>query len=150
MKKFRTQFTEYNSDDYGFKCEGESRTQQQFKEECDVNNILYKYKKSGMLNHVNKTQGQFGDFANVEDYQTSLQKVMQAQQNFMELPSELRSKFNNDPSKLIDFINTKENYEECVKYGLIIPRKKDPTLQESLEIALENNDKKREAKIKKD
>ena len=71
---------------------------------------------------------------------------MQAQQNFLELPSELRSKFNNDPSQLIEFINTESNYDECVKYGLIIPRKKEPTLTESFEIALENNDKKRSNK----
>lgn len=38
--KFRTRFTEHNPLDYASKPEGESRTQQQFKEECDINNIL--------------------------------------------------------------------------------------------------------------
>ena len=35
---------------------GESLTQQQFKEECDVNHILAKYRKTNMITHLNKHQ----------------------------------------------------------------------------------------------
>ena len=102
---FKTRFKTHTPRKYATKQEGESLTQQQFKAECDVNNILAKYRKTGMLTHVHKHQGNFGDFSSVEDYQTSLGKLMQAQQSFESLPSELRAKFENDPAKLISYLS---------------------------------------------
>lgn len=118
MEKIRKRYDEHKSKDYGFEFKKPSLTQQQFKAECDVNNILAKYKKSGLLTHINKHQGNFGDFTNVEDYKTSLEKVMKAQESFEHLPSELRNKFQNDPGNLISYLQDPKNDEEAVKYGL--------------------------------
>lgn len=109
---------------------GHSLTQQQFKDETNVNNILKKYQKTGLLTHVNSSQPSFGDFSSVEDYQVSLSKIQQAQQSFFNLPSELRNKFHNDPSKLIEFINNPKNDEDSYKYGLKIKPKQDQNLEE--------------------
>nr|QJB19432.1 MAG: internal scaffolding protein [Microvirus sp.]QJB19673.1 MAG: internal scaffolding protein [Microvirus sp.] len=144
--KFRTKYNPHPPRAYAFTCVEPSLTQQQFKDECDVNNILKKYQQTGLLSHVVKTQGNFGDFSSVEDYQTSLHKVMIAQDNFELLPSELRSKFNNDPSKLIGFINDPKNKEDCLKYGLILEQKIEPSIQVQMEQALEANDQKRSLK----
>ena len=40
---------------------GESRTRQEFKEECDINNIMRKYKQSGLVEHVKEYGGRYGD-----------------------------------------------------------------------------------------
>lgn len=144
--QFRTLYGPHDPTLYATDPGGHSLTSQEFAEECDINFILEKYKRTGMLTHVNKTQGQFGDFTSISDYQTSLNKIMEAHENFELLPSDLRSKFDNDPAKLIDFINNEKNYDDCVKYGLIIPKHQEPTIQEHFEKALENNDKKRSSK----
>lgn len=130
---------------------GESQTQQQFKEETDVNHILAKYKKTNMITHLNKFQGQYGDFATAEDYQETLHRVMNAQEAFNQIPSEVRSRFNNDPALLIGFLADPANNEEAIKLGLRKkPLPKTETLQESMEKALENNDTKRQKNAKKD
>lgn len=145
--EFKTRFKNHPPKTYAFFTEGDSLTQQQFKEECDVNNILAKYKKTGMLNHVNKHQGNFGDFASVDDYQTSLHKLMIAQQSFNQLPSELRNKFDNDPGKLIEFISDEKNTEDCYKYGLKIkPTPKDPSFKDQMIDALKTHDQSKQQK----
>lgn len=145
--KFRTQYTEHNPSDYAFATLGDSMTQQQFKAECDVNNIMAKYRKTGLVTHLAKTQGNFGDFSTVEDYQTSLDKVMRAQESFDHLPSELRNKFQNDPAQLIAYLADEKNNEEAYKFALKIRPTQKENFQESMEKALENHDKKQ--KIKK-
>lgn len=149
---FKTRFKPHEPRKYATKPEGESLTQQQFKAECDVNNILARYKKTGMLTHINKHQGNFGDFSSIEDYQTSLGKLMQAQQSFESLPSELRSRFENNPANLISFLSDENNNEEAVKLGLKIARKPEESIQSAMEKALSANDQKREKSksVKKD
>lgn len=147
--KIRSRYSPHDPDKYGFATTGDSMTNQQFKEECDVNNILAKYKRTGLLSHVSRTQGQFGDFSTLDDYQTSLHKVMKAQESFGLLPSEVRNKFQNDPAKLIDFLSDSKNDEEAYKYGLKIKLEKVPTIEESLANALEKNDLKRESRKEK-
>lgn len=148
--KFKTRFDTHPPRTYAFQTTGESMTQQQFKAECDVNNILAKYKRTGMLSHIQKHQGNFGDFSSVEDYQTSLGKLMQAQQSFESLPSELRAKFDNDPAQLISFLSDEKNNAEAIKLGLKIERKAPETIQGAMEKALEANDAKRQKNDKKD
>ena len=147
--KFKTRFDTHAPRTYAFQTTGESMTQQQFKAECDVNNILAKYKRTGMLSHIQKHQGNFGDFSSVEDYQTSLGKLMQAQQSFESLPSELRAKFENDPAQLISFFSSDKNDAEAIKLGLKIERKAPETIQGAMEKALEANDAKRQKNDKK-
>lgn len=148
--KFKTRFDTHSPRTYAFQTTGESMTQQQFKAECDVNNILAKYKRTGMLSHIQKHQGNFGDFSSIEDYQTSLGKLMQAQQSFESLPSELRAKFENDPAKLISFLSDDKNNAEAVKLGLKIEKKAPETIQSAMEKALEANDTKRQKNDKKE
>lgn len=150
MIKIRKRFDDHKTERFVQNTSGESMTQQQFKEECDVNNILAKYRKTNMITHINKHSGQFGDFATAEDYQETLHRVMQAQESFNHIPSDVRAKFNNDPARLIEFLADPKNQDEAVKLGLRQkPTPKPETLQESMEKALENNDKKRTAKTTK-
>lgn len=102
-----------------FKTEGETMTKQSFKDECDINNILKKYNRTQLLTHVNKIQGSYGDFSGVQDYQTSLNQVIHAQDAFNGLPSDLRKRFLNDPINFIEFVNDPSNYAEAAKLGLL-------------------------------
>lgn len=96
-----------------------SMTQQQHKEAVNVNNIIKKYHKTGMITHLAKTKGVYGDFTKVKDYQTAVAQVMYAHESFMGLSSEIRTRFNNDPGELLKFIGDKKNFDEAVALGII-------------------------------
>lgn len=102
--------------------EGESMTQQQFKNQCDINQILKKFEKTGMITHLNNYQGNYGDFSKVQNFKQNLDMVMSAQVAFDSLPAAIRKRFGNDPSQLIDFVGNNENYDEALKLGLISPK----------------------------
>lgn len=98
---------------------GPSRTKQSFAKACDINNIMKKYTRSGDFTHVATQMPQYGDFSNVDDYQTALNKIRAAQELFMELPAAVRSRVNNDPGQFLDFVSDVGNRDEMVQLGLI-------------------------------
>ncbi len=93
-------------------------TKQSFKDECDINNILKKYEKSGILEHANKYQGQYADVTGTVDYQTALNTVMAAKDMFMSLPASIRTMFDNDPHEFLEFAQDPENQEAMIEMGL--------------------------------
>lgn len=102
--------------------EGESRTKQSFKEECDINNILKRYQRDGLLSHVNKYQGVYSDLGTVEEYHSSMNQVIAAQAAFDSLPSSIRLRFANDPAKFLAFVDDPRNGKELVEMGLATAR----------------------------
>lgn len=97
-----------------------SKTQQHFKDEHDINNIMKKYLKQGIsYNQLPNPSGVYGDFSNVKDYQNSLQTIIDADQAFLTIPSNIRKRFDNDPQKLFEFLNDKKNLDEAISLGLI-------------------------------
>jgi len=86
-----------------------SRTQQHFKEECDVNKIMAKYKKGLPITHLARAAGAYADLTSAPDYLSAMQTVINAETAFMSLPSEIRKKFNHDPAALLQFIEDPKN-----------------------------------------
>lgn len=99
-----------------------SMTQQQFKDECDINNIMKKYNSTGEFGRLTSKQGVYADFSQITDYQEMLHTVKYAQDAFASLPAEVRKKFSNDPGELLAFVQDPNNYDEGVKLGLINER----------------------------
>ena len=106
-----------------------SKTQQQFKKDCDVNVIIKKYRQGHAITHISKHEGGYGDFTEISSYQDALDKVITLNQEFSRLPSEIRTRFNNDPGRLIDFINDERNTDEAIRLGLL-----EKKLQQNLTI----------------
>lgn len=77
-----------------------SLTRQADKDSCDVNRILARYAKDGVLTHVNNHPGVFADVAEiaVADYHDALNRVISAGQAFDALPSSVREFYRNDPA----------------------------------------------------
>lgn len=96
-----------------------SRTQQHEKQNCDINFIMQKYQKHGIVTHVQKHQGFYADVTNLPDYQESLHVVMRANEMFMSLPSSIRSKFDNDPAAYLAFVSDPRNRDQLVEWGII-------------------------------
>lgn len=96
-----------------------SRTQEQFAEECDVNHIISRYKKTGEITHRARKAGVYADISEISDYHTMVNRVADAQKAFYTLSAEVRRRFNDDPGALIEFLQDSNNREEAIKLGLI-------------------------------
>lgn len=96
-----------------------SLTKQSFRDECDVNNIMARFEATGNISHLAMGTPRYGDFSDCLDYQTSLNRLQEAQESFMALPAPLRARFQNDPGRLLDFLNDPQNRSEAVSLGLI-------------------------------
>lgn len=109
--------------------EGESLTQQHFADECDINNIISNFYRTGFLVDPTLPMGrspQFGDFTQVIDYADAQQLVIDANNAFANLPSRIRDRFSNDPARLLDFLSKKENLDEAISLGLVDRRDEPP------------------------
>lgn len=94
-----------------------SMTKQSFKKECDINNIMAKHAKTGLINHVNQFDGKYGDATSI-DYHEAMNIVTSSQQMFEALPAETRNRFANDPAQFLDFVQNPDNAQEMVSMGL--------------------------------
>lgn len=99
-------------------CSEGGMTHQSFRDECDIRNIMKKYKKTGIVSHVSSLQPMYGDFSDPLDYRESLNAVIEAQESFDSLPAELRKRFNNDPGSLLEFVYNPENKDEAIRLGI--------------------------------
>lgn len=95
-----------------------SRTQQNMAAETDINSIMSRYKKTGVLTHISAQAAQYGDFSEVPDYHAGLQILQESQDLFMELPAALRAEFNNDPGAFVAFATDPENLDKMRELGL--------------------------------
>jgi len=101
----------------GHSNEMPSKTEQHHKKACDINEIMKRYKKHGVT-HLNNAPQLYGDYSEVPEYQEALHIVMRAEEQFRNLPSELRNKFRNDPREFLSFCEDSNNLEEMYALGL--------------------------------
>lgn len=96
-----------------------SMTEQFHRDDCDVNVILKRYMKTGVLPTSQKTPV-FGDFSGTpQDYASAVQLLDDARERFASLPSSIRERFGNDPLQLLQFLDDPSNAGEAVKLGLL-------------------------------
>lgn len=93
-------------------------TEQHHKDECDVNKIVRKYDKTGLLQHVTRIEAQYGDVSGVE-YKRMQDQIKSAQSEFMLLPAKIRKRFGNNFMNLIEFMDDATNRDEAIELGLI-------------------------------
>lgn len=100
-----------------------SMTQQHFKDETMIDNILQKYAETGFLTDPfsPKRPFQFGDFSDVTDFQTAQNAVTRATEYFESLPSRIRSSFNNSPSEFLQALNDPEQRSKLEDLGFVAP-----------------------------
>lgn len=96
-----------------------SQTQQHFKDDTDINIILKNNPDVTQIQYVNNSsQPSYGDFSDVGEYRDALDRVLEAEESFAELPAEVRDRFKNDPAEFLDFVLNPDNGDELVKMGL--------------------------------
>lgn len=96
-----------------------SRTKPEFYKDCNINVIMKKYRRTGILGDpLSYREGVYGDFSSGQDFADRMRQVVDMQRLFASLPAHIRSRFKNDPQELVDFVVKPENDEECFKLGL--------------------------------
>lgn len=104
---------------------GPTLAQQHFANEVNINQIIARYRTTGLLTDPLRPAtrlAQFGDFSDVVDYQTAQNIIIAADAAFMSLPAVVRKRFDNDPAKYIAFMEDEKNYDEALKLGLVDPK----------------------------
>lgn len=90
----------------------ESLTEQNHARECDINVIMAKYAKTGVIDHVNDFQAQYGDASSV-DFTEAMQLVANAQSMFQELPARARAHFDHDPAQFLHYMESLEEGDDA-------------------------------------
>ncbi|QXP08071.1 MAG: internal scaffolding protein [Arizlama microvirus] len=98
-------------------CTG-GKTQKHFRNEVNINTIMEKARKTGKL-PIATGKAYFGDFTGMADYQFMQTQIAMAFQGFAQLSSKIRTRFDNDPGKLIEFLNNEENKDEAIRLGIM-------------------------------
>lgn len=86
----------------------ETRTVQAFKDTCDINCILARAKKVGVIDHVVQYQPEYGVISAM-DFETAFNTVKEAKQMFAELPAQVRANFQNNVENFLAFMEDPEN-----------------------------------------
>jgi phage internal scaffolding protein len=124
--KFASAYDNFDdrSDEFGLKCLDDSLTQQQFRDESDINTIVDRFMKTGHLpNPVSMPQ--YVDYEGVFDFQSAMNVVRQADENFMRMDAKVRARFHNSPQEFLEFFADPANTEEAVRLGLALPQPKE-------------------------
>jgi len=113
------------------KLSPKSLTHQSEAPQCDINTIMKKYERTGVLEHRNNFEGQYGNFADgPADYHESMNAVLAAEEMFGTLPARIRRRFHNDPGAFIEFANDPHNQEEMINLGLSKRRSSEDVLDD--------------------
>lgn len=97
---------------------GKGRTKQEFKDESDINQIMARYMRTGNLDNVTTRLPQFVD-VDGSDFQQAMLVVAESKSMFQELPANIRTQFENDPGKFLDFVHDPKNRAEMAEMGLL-------------------------------
>lgn len=120
--KIRSRYDFVDDSITGLTCNAPSLTQQHFKDECDINNIVARCAATGTVDPSIIREGVYADVSQIPDYLTSLNIVAEADEKFNALPSVIRKRFDNNPANMLEFLQDSSNYDEAVRLGLIVPK----------------------------
>lgn len=118
--KFRTSRSEPLLQPFHFKKD--SKVQEQFAFDCDINNIV-----AGMTAPFPMREPISDEVKMLtpDAYEKALYAKAEAENAFMQLPSETRTFFKNNPKNMLEFIQNPENVDKCVELGLMVVRNED-------------------------
>ncbi|WNK13075.1 MAG: internal scaffolding protein [Microvirus sp.] len=108
------------SDETALVCLDKSLTQQSGRDEADINVIVERYVRTGVVPQI--AMPPLGeDFDEVFDFRSAMDTVLEAKRSFDALPANVRYKFKNDPAEFVDFCEDRDNLPMLRKWGLAVP-----------------------------
>lgn len=116
-KRFRSRFTKAD------------RTKQSFRDECDINVLLRRFAKTGVIPQRTVVPLE-GDFTETMDFRAMQDALNRARDSFLSLPVDVRERFGHSPEKFVRWSLDKDNLAEMRKLGLAkpeeVPVKREP------------------------
>ena len=100
------------------KCKS-GKTKQSMQAACDINNIMAKYIKTGVLPSVTQRQAIYGDFTKLGDLQGAMLLLNNARIKFRQLPADVQKFFKGDVESMLSFISDPANFDKAVELGLV-------------------------------
>lgn len=100
---------------------GEGRTKKSFAGECNINHIIGKYRRTGVLEHVREAIPKFADVPMI-DYHQAQNLLVEAQYTFDQLPADMRKECDNDPGKFLQKLHSEDGREFLERYQLAAPK----------------------------
>lgn len=97
-------------------------TSQAQREDVDINKIVKRMESGQMLDSRIIREGVYEDISDIGDLASCIIKVQNAWDDFMSLPADVRERFDNSPTKLVDFLSDEGNRDEAVELGLVKAR----------------------------
>ena len=103
-----------------------SMTEEAHADRVDINNIMAKYLRTGIIDHVNRHQPSYG-IMDGSTYHEQMCALATANEMFMDLPAKVREKFGHDPAKFLDYVDglsdgvSPETAAELLELGMIDP-----------------------------
>lgn len=82
------------------------RAKQAPKAECDINNVLLRYRKSGLVTHLASGVPTYMDVSEVGDYKSAMDHLRSTERFFQALPAKVREYFDNDPVAFLDYASS--------------------------------------------
>ena len=129
----------------------ESKTIQNLPFPTDINQIVSRYRETGILGspqNASNMQPLFVDISGITNLQDAQNKVIAAREAFESLPAKVRNRFQNNPQAFVDFMGNPENKEEAIRLGLI--KKAAAKVSDTPKEAFLNKDKHLEKDLNKD
>lgn len=117
-------YSEYDTPpDPGLDCSVEpSMTQQSFKDECDINQIMDKYQQTGFIDEFYDRQNpQYADVSGTLDYHTAQNLLSAAQEAYDALDPSIRARFRS-PLDFLRFVDDPANGQDLIAMGLAVAR----------------------------
>lgn len=115
--------------------DGVSLTRQEFADECDINAIMARYEKAGVLTHLAHPTREpvYVDNWDIPDFRSAMDMMVAANEVFMSLPAYVRREFENDPAAFVEFVEKRHGDEKAVaklqEWGLLRPEEAVPPPQ---------------------
>lgn len=107
----------------GLACMDKTRTVVSQALETDINEIMRRFGKTGMLPQ-GVARPILQDFTEITDFRSAMDTILMAKHSFMQMPAEVRDRFGNSPEAFVNFCSDDANIDEMRKLGIAVPPEK--------------------------
>lgn len=101
-------------------CDPTKGARQSEKDQTDINRIVQRFDREGVLSHLNERVASFQDVSALSGgYREALHQVRAADEFFAQLPAKVRERFSNDPAGFLDALVDPGRRSELEELGVL-------------------------------
>lgn len=105
---------------------GESMTKQEFATDQDINFIVKKFQKTGVMGGLSHKVPEFADVSNAVTLHEAMSVWDEANAGFASLPSGVRDAAGNDPIQMLEMLDDPDGYAVLVEAGMEMEERPEP------------------------